>query len=177
MRFDGRVRAVRVQVSPLDDAAGEPLPLGQVAALADHAGLRRGLQEMVEDRLFVGDRRLGIEVGLDLFECSRGHVAPLVKHGYQIAILHHAHAGHSLGRGGVHAQAFGAVHRRPQQPGMQQPCRQLVTRVYGLSGHFVPRVFAARRLPDHLKLRDWLDRDIGEVFLDALAFHQACVGH
>jgi len=86
----------------------------------------------------------------------------------EVAVLDHLDPGQPMNR---RSPAW-----RPAQADeyarVQQTGRQSIAGIRGLPRHLVEPIFAPLLLPDHVKLGDGLHRNVGPVFLDALAFDQ-----
>jgi hypothetical protein len=111
VRFHRRVRHVAVEVGLVDDGAESFLALRELPPLAPAPGGGAVFEQVVEDGLVVQAGVRAVELRLDQAQRLVGQVGPLVQHGDQVAVPHHARAG--LFRGaGVGVLQLRAVRRR-----------------------------------------------------------------
>src|ERR1039458_5887669 len=81
-----------------------------------------------------------------------------------------------LGGAGIGAEQFGAVRGGSHDAAMQQARKSEIGGVFSLAGDLVQRVLAGGGMRGDGELRDGLQRHVGQVALDALAFDQLRVG-
>ena len=131
---------------------------------------------MVEDGLIVQAGVRAVELRLDEAQRLLGHVGPLVEHGDQLAVSHHAGAGHFLSGAGVNIFQGCAVRRRPENPRVEHSGKSEVAGVLGFPGDLFEGILAAGRFADDGERRHGLYRHFLEMAFDALALNQLRVG-